>query len=157
MEALAFAFRKLCTLLSSRKARAWEKWWVVGKSLDGVDVNCERVCADADEVNEVQYLLQVQQVGYFNLGAGGEWPRSMCNDEAGLRAVKRVRWPAASKLRTLAGARQVAWSCKQVTPETGIEVPEGLKKQQPRMPCVWLLYFGLWSSCVVPAARQEQE
>lgn len=103
----------------------------------------------------MQYLLQVQQVGYFNLWAGGEWPRTMCNDEAGLKAVKRVRWPAASNLRTLAGrtrGRQVAWNCKQVTPETGIDAPEGLKKQQPRMPCVWLLYFRLRSSCLVPSS-----
>jgi hypothetical protein len=132
-------------------------------------VEDERVCAyAAEEVNEVQYLLQVQEdgngdvdvnvsVGYWNGWAGGEWPRS--NDEAGLggedvgvavggggpgvavrvavpEAVKRVCWRAASKLRTLAAARQVAWNCKQVTPETGIDAPGGLKKQEPRMPCV---------------------
>jgi hypothetical protein len=125
-------------------------------------VDGERVCADADElVNEVQYLLQVQAVEYLNRRAGGEWPRSphsMCNDEAGLGAVKRVRWPAASKLRMLAAARQVAWNCKQVTPETGIEAPEGLRKQEPRMPCVCLLYFRRQQRTVlVPATRQEQE
>jgi hypothetical protein len=97
-------------------------------------VDCEKVCADADdEVNEVQE--EVQEVGYLNLRAGGEWPRSMCNDEAGLEAVKRMRWPAASTLRMLAAARQVAWSCKQVTPDTaGIEAPAGWKKQE-----LWLL------------------
>ena len=98
-------------------------------------MDSEKVCANSDdEVNEVQE--EVQEVGYLNLWAGGEWPRSMCNDEAGLEAVNRMRWPAASKLRTLAAARQVAWNCKQVTPETGIDAPGGLKKQEPRMPCV---------------------
>jgi len=98
-------------------------------------VDSEKVCANSDdEVNEVQE--EVQEVGYLNLWAGGEWPRSMCNDEAGLEAVNRMRWPAASKLRTLAAARQVAWSGKQVTtPESaGIEAPAGWKKQEP-----WLL------------------
>jgi hypothetical protein len=80
-----------------------------------MNVDGERVCADAEEVNEVQYLLQVQDGDveyFFDLRAGGEWPpRWTCNDEAGLgaRAVKRVRWPpAASKRKTLAAARQVA-------------------------------------------------
>ena len=55
--------------------------------------------------------------------------------------VKRVRWPpAVSKLRTWAAARRVVWNCKQVTPETGIEAREGLKKEEPRMPCVCLVY-----------------
>lgn len=67
--------------------------------------------------------------------------------------VKRVRWrPAASsKLRAQvwawawawarAAARQVAWNCKQVTPETGIEVPEGQEMGEPRMACVCLFYL----------------
>jgi len=171
------AFRRLWTPLSPWKARAWEKGRVGGR--EGVDG--ERVCADAaDEVNEVQYLLQVQvqvqadgdgdgdgKVEYLNRWAGGEWPRRACTDEAaGLgaggvggevgvgtaigvavpEAVKRVRWRAASKLRTLAAARQVAWNCKQVTPETGIDAPGGLKKQEPRMPCVCLLYLSSGST-----------
>jgi hypothetical protein len=58
------------------------------------------VCANAnDEVNEVQ------EVGYGNLWAGGEWPRCMCDDEAGLGSVRPVRWPAARKVRKLAAAR----------------------------------------------------
>jgi hypothetical protein len=124
------ALRKLLTPVSSWKARAWEKWRVsTGRGRDGVglDMDGQKVCADADEVNEVQYLLQVQDgnVEYsFKLWASGEWPRWTCNDEAGLRARagKGVRWPpAASDLRTLAAARQGTWSGKQVTPETGIE------------------------------------
>lgn len=113
----------------------------------------------------------MQDVEFLNRWAGGEWPRSssrLCNnDEADLGVgavavavtvaaaglVKRVRWPpaASSKPRALvwawawawarAAARQVAWNCKQVTAETGIEVPEGLEMGEPRMPCVCLFYL----------------
>lgn len=146
------ALRKLLAPVSSWKARAWEKWRVSkGKGRDGVglDVDGPKVCADADEVNEVQYLLQVQEgdVEYwFKLWASGEWPRWGCNnDEAGClraRAGRGVRWPppAASDLRTLAAAPhdRCAWSGKQMTPETGIERPEGLKKQEPAADAVRL-------------------
>lgn len=121
----------------------------------------ERVCAGADGlVNEVQYLLQVQALEYLNRRAGGEWPRSphsMCNDEA-LGAVKRVRWPAASKPRTLAAARQAAWNCKQVTPETGIESP-GRPEEARAADAVRLfaLFPTVAEKVLVPAIRQEQE
>ena len=157
------ALRKLLAPVSSWKARAWEKWRVSkGKGRDGVglDVDGPKVCADADEVNEVQYLLQVQEgdvVYSFKLWASGEWPRWRCNDEAGClraQAGRGVRWPpAASDLRTLAAAPhdRCAWSGKQMTPETGIERPEGLKKQEPAADAVRLRGSGM-CGCVLLAA-----
>jgi hypothetical protein len=162
------ALRKLLAPVSSWKARAWEKWRVSkGKGRDGVglDVDGPKVCADADEVNEVQYLLQVQEgdVEYsFELWASGEWPRCWrCNDEAGClrvraRAGRGVRWPpAASDLRTLAAAPhdRCAWIGKQMTPEMGIERPEGLKKQEPAADAVRLRGSGSGSGIVGARVR----